>query len=542
MPWDISRMYVATRMNRWAAASSFFATPERCFHFCNERPSTARPSLIGQETGMLTNGGSRKRSHQATTSTYAQECCPAVEHASFPAPIHLDDQFQPRRQGASRRHPTAGPGLLETVSGVASTHSRIASLLQIAVAIFITLAAADARAAFEPKDATWQGTSELIGIAREARQRARQDRRQHTVGGDAADRRALGAASGARARLPRSRRFPCCGGRLGLLDDYGKADALLRRFRIHRVSAPFDPREPLRDNPNLPIAVPALGPDGRPHPVVGGVDRVVTNHPTGLETDRGLRLTTVLEMPSLSAPPTSLALIGVIGDAKRCGLVSDSIDEQAASGAPVAGRCGRLLAMGDPSAVMNLMLRYPGNRAFAARLVDYLGRGDDTWGRRSGNLYFVANDFAGRGSYGKHGGLSGAIDDRLEALARLVAETRRDGLPATLAVLLAALCAGEQPCGPYRAPPADTEGLRREYARPTPLVAQGGLAGRAAVLSADTTHRALVVLELKAALEEAVRERMGIPDASLPRLAEEIDRQSALSRRNSEALRKWSRR
>ena len=57
------------------------------------------------------------------------------------------------------------------------------------------------------------------------------------------------------------------------------------------------------------------------------------------------------------------------------------------------------------------------------------------------------------------------------------------------------------------------------------------------MLSADTTHRALVVLELKAALEEAVRERMGIPGASLPRLAEEIDRQAALSRRNSDALR-----
>ena len=192
--------------------------------------------------------------------------------------------------------------------------------------------------------------------------------------------------------------------------------------------------------------------------------------------------------------------------------------------------------MGDPSAVMNLMLRYPGNRAFAARLVEYLV-GDDTWGHRSGNLYLVANDFTERGTYGKHGGLTGAIDERLEALARLVAETRRDGLPAALAILMAALSAGGATLWAISRATRKYRKAAPRYARPTPLVAQGGLAGRAAVLAADTTHRALVVLELKAALEEAVRERMGIPDASLPRLAEEIDRQEALSRRNSDALR-----
>jgi hypothetical protein len=49
------------------------------------------------------------------------------------------------------------------------------------------------------------------------------------------------------------------------------------------------------------------------------------------------------------------------------------------------------------------------------------------------------------------------------------------------------------------------------YARPTPLVAQGGVAGRTAVLAAPTTHRALAVLELKAALEEELRDRLGLP-------------------------------
>ncbi|HEX4335680.1 MAG TPA: DUF4350 domain-containing protein [Polyangiaceae bacterium] len=406
------------------------------------------------------------------------------------------------------------------------------------MALCIAFFAATAGAAFEPKDATWQGTSELVAIAREKLGKGRVRIVASIPWEEMQPMDALLVLHPERELDCREvAAFLAAGGRLGLLDDYGSGDSLLRRFRIHRVRAPLDPRDPLRNNPNLPIAVPSVGPDSRPHPVVGGVDRVVTNHPTGLETDRGLRLTTVLELPSLSEPPTPLALIGVIGDAKRCGLVSDGMDEPATTTtAPVAGRCGRLLAMGDPSAVMNLMLRYPGNRAFAARLVEYLV-GDDTWGRRSGNLYIVANDFTERGTYGKHGGFMGALDERLEALARLVAETRRDGLPAALAILLGALSAGGATLWAISRATRKYRKAAPRYARPTPLVAQGGLAGRAAVLSAETTHRALVVLELKAALEEAVRERMGIPDASLPWLAEEIDRQDALSRRNSDALR-----
>lgn len=185
--------------------------------------------------------------------------------------------------------------------------------------------------------------------------------------------------------------------------------------------------------------------------------------------------------------------------------------------------------------MINLMLRYPGNRAFAARLVEYLV-GDDSWGHRGGNLYLVANAFDERGAFGKRGGLVGTIDERLEALEHLVAETRREGLPAALATLMAALSAGG---AALWAVSAATRRYRRatpRYARATPLVSQGGLAGRAAVLAAETTHPALAVLELKAALEEALRHWLGRPEGSFPELAEEIDRQEALSRRNSLAL------
>ncbi len=372
------------------------------------------------------------------------------------------------------------------------------------------LYALPAHASFAYKDATWEGTSQFLAMAR-ARLGSERVRAVATLPWDE-----IQPADGVLILHPEREpdyrdvaAFLGAGGRLGVIDDYGKGDELLRRFRIHRVRAPANPKEPLRDNPNLPIAVPAVTTDGRTHPLVAGVERVVTNHPTGLETDPKLDLTTVLELPAVGEPPTPLALIGVIGDTLRCGLVSDGFGAVSAAPRAVDARCGRLFAMGDPSAFINLMLRYPGNRTFAEKLIDYLVA-DDSWGHRGGVLYLVANDFAERGSFGKQDGLSNAIDERLEALARLVADTRRDGLPGPLALALGALvAAGASLWGVGAATRRYRRALPR-YARATPLVAQGGLAGRAAVLAADTTHRALTVLELKAALEESLRERTGI--------------------------------
>jgi hypothetical protein len=61
------------------------------------------------------------------------------------------------------------------------------------------------------------------------------------------------------------------------------------------------------------------------------------------------------------------------------------------------------------------------------------------------------------------------------------------------------------------------------YALAAPLVGQGGVAGRAAVLAAPTTDRALVLAELRSALSEGLAERLGTdPRAPSPRLAEEV--------------------
>ncbi len=66
----------------------------------------------------------------------------------------------------------------------------------------------------------------------------------------------------------------------------------------------------------LAIAVPAVeqvaGQEQNRHPVVAGVDRVVTNHPTALVHPN---LTQVLKIPALGEPDATLAVTGIIARA-----------------------------------------------------------------------------------------------------------------------------------------------------------------------------------------------------------------------------------
>lgn len=376
---------------------------------------------------------------------------------------------------------------------------------------------ADARAgAFEVSDTDWEGTSELLSLARTRLGNARVE----IVA--ALDWEKMRPGDGLLILHPtvdleydEASAFLRAGGRIALLDDYGKGATFLERFQIKRISAPLTPRDSLRQNPNLAIAIPAVQivaaqEQGR-HPVVAHVQQLVTNYPTALVHPN---LTPVLEIPALGEPSATLAVTGIIVNR------------------------GRLFAMGDPSAVMNLMLRYPGNRAFAEGLVDYLVE-DDSWGARGGKLYIVMNDFKQHGAYG--GGTSWAQDlrEQIGALEELIVSFHDDGLPELLALLLAVIVglgavgwAGLTATRPYkRAPP--------RYAKAQPLVAQGGVAGRAAVLGAPTTHKALALLELKSALEEALAQHLGLgAPMAAQALTEEVDRQGALSKGSSDELKR----
>jgi hypothetical protein len=174
--------------------------------------------------------------------------------------------------------------------------------------------------------------------------------------------------------------------------------------------------------------------------------------------------------------------------------------------------------MGDPSALINQMLRYPGNRAFAVGLVRWLA--DDAGGAsRGGRLFILANAYSESGSFAGVGGLRGEIEDRLKSAEQELGKVFQGGLTGMVGLSLAALVAFG--VGVWTTSVASRVYRRRtpSFARPIPLVAQGGVAGRAAMLTAPTTPRALAVLELKSALEEALAHELGaagsVPAAAL---------------------------
>lgn len=353
----------------------------------------------------------------------------------------------------------------------------------------------------------WQGTSELFEIARAELGRQRVE----VVG--TLDYGKLQPADGVLILHPESElegdelgAFLAAGGRVAILDDLGKATSFLSRYRIERVQAPLRPAATLRNNPNLPLAVPSVqevaGQEQNRHPTVRDVDRLVTNHPTALTHPD---LTPVLEIPAIGEPTATLAVTGVI--AKR----------------------GRLFAMGDPSAVINLMLRYPGNRAFAKHLTTYLVERDDS-GERGGKLYVVANDFRQRGHFGGEEGAAQKLRDAVSGIRDALRSAHESGLPGTAALGLAAVAlafalvwALEHALRVYRR-------YVPRYALAAPLVGQGGVAGRAAVLASPSTERTLVLSELRSALAEALAERLGVdPRSASSRLLDAVAARGVLT-------------
>ncbi len=283
--------------------------------------------------------------------------------------------------------------------------------------------------------------------------------------------------------------FMRAGGRLILLDDYGTGDELLGRFGVRRRPLPAHPAEMLRENPALAIAEPAAE-----HPIVRDVSRVVTNHATGLEH------------PGLSP------LLVVRGDGEADVLLA------------VAGTVGRghMIAVGDASIPMNSMLRYPGNRALALALIRYATE-DDSWGKRGGKLYVLANDFDTTGTFGDDSQVANAASEVRRAMAGAVDTLHRDGMP-PMAAYLAAVAVGFGVVVWAGTRAGKTHKLTTpRFVRPVPVVAHGGIAGHAAVLGAPGTSRALAILELKSALEEELATRLRLERALPPdRLIERV--------------------
>jgi uncharacterized protein DUF4350 len=388
----------------------------------------------------------------------------------------------------------------------------VGATLAFASLITVTQPAA---AAFDATDTGWEGCSQLWDVAREELGGGR----VRVIG--SLDYSSLQPSDAViflhplvEVRFHPLAAFLAAGGRAAVIDDYGKAASLLERFHIHRANPPALPALRLRDNSLLPIALPAPSESSadNDHPTLRGVDQVVTNHPTALRLEPGIELTPLLVMPARGEPEALLAVTGVIGDARACGLTPSA----GPHAGPPEGHCGRLLAMGDPSAFINLMMRYPGNRSFARGVVSYLLE-DDTWGRRGGNLYVVSGDFKQSGTYGDPGGLRETLNEQQAAIADWIQEVRASGLPEPFSIAIAAIAAIGVAIWAGLAGGQLYAAVAPGYARQLPYAAHGGFAGRVAVLGAKSTDRALVLRELKRTLEAALRQRLGVSAPMSPR-------------------------
>ncbi len=356
----------------------------------------------------------------------------------------------------------------------------------VAAGVFAAIAlwSAHARAApFDLRGDDWEGLSQLVRMAESELGDAR------VVATSTLDWHGLGPADALLIVHPTRSldveelsSFMRAGGRVILLDDYGTGEDLLARFGVRRRPLPARPAEMLRGNPALAIAEPAAE-----HPVVRDVSRVVTNHATGLEHPA---LSPVLVVRGDGEPDVLLAVAGTVGK-------------------------GRMLAIGDASIPMNSMLRYPGNRALALALVRYATE-DDSWGKRGGRLYMLANGFETKGTFGDDSPMANAASEVHRAMTGALDALERDGMP-PLAMYLVAVALGIGVIVWTGAHAGRTHKLAMpRFVRPVPVVAQGGIAGHAAVLGAPRTSRALAVLELKSALEEDIATRLGMDRALVP--------------------------
>lgn len=371
------------------------------------------------------------------------------------------------------RHGRASSSLARRVpDALRRSLAKIAFLL--AVPALLCVATRALASPFDLSGTDWEGGQELVRLARSELGAAR------VVATQQLDFRELRPDDGLVLLYPERNldveqlaRFMKAGGRVVLLDDFGRGDSLLRHFGMDRVPAPRRPAESLRRNPNLALAEPASA-----HPVVSDVQRVVTNHPTGLSHPD---LSPVLKIRSQDEGEVVIAVAGAVGQ-------------------------GRLLAVADPSIVMNSMLRYAGNKAFARGIVRY-AVDNDAWGKRGGRVFIASGAFEQKGSYG---GEESTFDESLRALKDAVDQARREGVPPALAYALAiavglalVVWVGSR-AGRLHKP------VVPRFVRRTPPVAHGGVAGHAAVIGAPQTSRILAVLELKSALEEQLTAMLGL--------------------------------
>jgi hypothetical protein len=197
---------------------------------------------------------------------------------------------------------------------------------------------ASAQTDYLPDNNEWNGTSELASLATGLGLPLEPAAR---LAWDELDDKTLLLLVYPRSKVnaAKLRAFLARGGRALIADDFGAAGPLLATLGIKRRSGAIEARFRYRDNPALPIALPTR----RGHPLTSGLRAVMTNHPAYFE----------------SSLPTLLGF----GDGRQQVLVAGKVGK------------GRFVALSDPSALINAMLRFKGNLTLATNLLNRLGEG-----------------------------------------------------------------------------------------------------------------------------------------------------------------------
>jgi hypothetical protein len=265
--------------------------------------------------------------------------------------------------------------------------------------ILLPLHAAATEGDFRPEHSGWNGLSELADLAR-GMGMAVEVRQALDLDATAARTTSLLLFSPAAAPDPAPLlRFLRRGGRALLADDHAQAGPLFEALHIERAPMPAAAAaDRYRENPHLPVARPAA-----PGPLVDGVEHVVTNHPAYLRS----RLPAVLQ---ISSPLFAVAVAGEIA---------------------AESEAGRFVALSDPSVLINNMLAFEGNLAFARNLLAWLGR-------PGARLVFLCGDFAllSRADAGRRRPGLGELRRQFNAFVAGLSPVPPRGLLRGLAILL----------------------------------------------------------------------------------------------------------
>lgn len=209
---------------------------------------------------------------------------------------------------------------------------------------------------YDPQNTGWNGTSELLRVATEANIELRPTQEldwDHMPRGQSL----LVMYPCASLGLADVSAFLDDGGRVAWLDDQGSSEAFLQWFQFRRAAVQGGvPRTP--ELPELLLA----RPQGGGHVLTDGVDVLVTNLPMALSHPR------LSPLYSFVGTNQGLILVGQI-------------------------QGGKLLVGGDPSVLINTMMRFPGNRRFARNLLEFLA------GSSNGRVTLVWGDVQVRGVY-----------------------------------------------------------------------------------------------------------------------------------------------